>query len=243
MRMIADRTLLARATSQSKRAELAFVILSLAAWTKRVCLSSNLQKIVGKLHNVLCKLSYCCRVGRRTQLILQFLSAPVNPSVSGYYQCPIKEASECNLRDSRRMTTPAFPLLQGLQLNGNSGGNQPFNSLGLRQVVLISPFFQTQDGRGWSSPLLSPPILLGQEPFNGGSGHRMRSRAADFPFLKSSKLDRQSRVRKYIDGLTLTQIASRAPSSQFVDGTAHLLSHVRDYSYDMGLCVYTFVFN
>jgi hypothetical protein len=226
MTMIAEGTPLAGVTSQSKGAELAFVNLRLAAWSNLLCWSSNLQKIVGELHNLLRKLSYCRRVGSRTQLFLQFPSAPVDPPVSSYYQCSIKETSECNLCDSRRMATPAFPLLQGLQLNGNSSCNQPFNSLGLRQVVLISPFLQTQDDRGWSSSLLSSPFLLGQKSLNGDSGHRMGSRAANFPFLKSSKLDRQPRISKYIDGLTLTQVASRAPSSQFVDHTAQLLSHL-----------------
>jgi hypothetical protein len=154
----------------------------------------------GELHDFLRKFSDCRWLGRCTQLILQFLSASVNPMVSGHYQCPIKETRECYLCDSRRMATSAFPLLQGLQLNWNSSGNHPINSLGLCEIVLLSPCFQTQNDRGWSPSLLSSPCLLGQESLNGGGGHWMRSRAANFPFLKSSKLDRQPRIRKYVGG-------------------------------------------
>jgi hypothetical protein len=176
------------ATSESKRIELAFVILGLGACSKLVCWSSNLQKIVSKLQNLLRKLSYCRRVGRRTQLILQFLSAPVNPPVSGYYRGPIKEASECDLCDSRRMATSAFPLLQGLQLNRDSSGNQPFDSLDLREVVLVSPFLQTQDDRGWSSSLLSSPFLLALMAIAGAPLKCWRSfRASTNSFLPTPK--------------------------------------------------------
>jgi hypothetical protein len=200
MTMIAEGTPPVGVTNQSKRAELGFVNLSLAAWSRLARRSSNLQQIVSELQKLLRKLSYCSRVGCRIQLILQFLSASVNPEVSRHYHGAIKESSECNLCDSRRMATSAFPLLQGLQLNWNSSGNHPINSLGLCEIVLLSPCFQTQNDRGWSPSLLSSPCLLGQESLNGGGGHWMRSRAANFPFLKSSTLDRQPRIRKYVGG-------------------------------------------
>jgi hypothetical protein len=213
-------------TIESGQTESTSTLCVFVALKTLVCRSGNLQEIFSELQYLVFDFSSCGRICGNRQFVPEVFGAFVNAPLCGYRQRPIKETSECNLCDSRRMATSAFPLLQGLQLNRNSSANQPFNSLGLGEVVLVSPFFQTQNDRGWSPSLLSSPFLLGQESLNGGSSHRMRSRAANFPFLKSSKLDRQSCVRKYIDGFTLTQIASRAPSSQFVDHTAQLLSHV-----------------
>lgn len=135
-------------------------------------------------------------------------------------------------RDRPGRTSSGFPLLQGGQFGGETGGRKSMHCLSLAQVIGLPPGLQTEDDRS-RMPCRQGCLLLRKEPLKRRSRDGLRRRARSLPLLKSAELYWQAGVKECADSLSLAESVGRPPGFEFCDhGVQRLAGHQAVYDGD-----------